>query len=88
MKGLPLKPLFASIAVIFALNACSMSTVSQTTNDPTPLTAAQIEQQHADNPFFKPYGTFLIFPHQDVCNMRMVIGMDCAILTMTQHKLL
>ncbi|MBB1427177.1 M3 family metallopeptidase [Shewanella sp. SG44-2] len=62
MKGIPLKPLFASIAVIFALNACSMSTVSQTTNDPTPLTAAQIEQQHADNPFFKPYGTFFEIP--------------------------
>ncbi|MCT8986835.1 M3 family metallopeptidase [Shewanella phaeophyticola] len=61
MKGATLKPIVASIALIFALNACSVSSPQQASVE-APLTAEQIKQQHADNPFFKPYGTFFEMP--------------------------
>ncbi|GGP39259.1 M3 family metallopeptidase [Shewanella saliphila] len=61
MKGATLKPIVASIALIFALNACSVSSTQQASVE-APLTAEQIKQQHADNPFFKPYGTFFEMP--------------------------
>lgn len=61
MKGATLKPIVASIALIFALNACSVSSTQHVSTE-VPLTAEQIKQQHADNPFFKPYGTFFDIP--------------------------
>ncbi|WP_350431100.1 M3 family metallopeptidase [Shewanella sp. H8] len=60
MKGSSLKPLFAGIAVVFALSACSSPTAETTTE--MVLSVTQIKQQHADNPFFKPYGTFFEIP--------------------------
>ncbi|WP_153916200.1 M3 family metallopeptidase [Shewanella sp. TC10] len=67
MKGLTLKPLVSAMALTLMLSACandSAQTTTTTTQAPN-VVANNIIEQNANNPFFKPYGTFMEIPDFD-----------------------
>ncbi|MCL1068767.1 M3 family metallopeptidase [Shewanella olleyana] len=69
MKGLTLKPLFSAMALTLVLSACANDSAPNTA--PTQaaqapnVVASSIIEQNANNPFFKPYGTFMEIPDFD-----------------------
>ncbi|MBR9727042.1 M3 family metallopeptidase [Shewanella intestini] len=63
MKGLPLKPLVASITLALTLTACGMTTEVKTNTAANEF--AQLKQANAQNPFFVEYGTFQEIPDFD-----------------------
>ena len=69
MQGLTLKPLVGAIALALALSACSATDTQTITATPTAVApnvlAADIIAQNANNPFFKPYDTFMGIPDFD-----------------------
>ncbi|MDO6677898.1 M3 family metallopeptidase [Shewanella sp. 4_MG-2023] len=66
MKGLTLTPLFSAMALTLALSACSDNNVEtvQTSQAPNAVATTSITQD-ANNPFFKPYDTFMEIPDFD-----------------------
>ncbi|MEZ9593709.1 M3 family metallopeptidase [Shewanella sp. 10N.261.52.F9] len=68
MKGLTLKPIVSAVALALALTACSASNTTNTTNTGAEaqvapnVVAQQIIENNANNPFFKPYDTYLGIP--------------------------
>ncbi|WP_445946824.1 M3 family metallopeptidase [Shewanella sp.] len=66
MKGLRLSPLFSAMTLTLALSACSDNSDAQNqTKIAATQTSAQMIAKHADNPFFKQYGTFQEIPDFD-----------------------
>ena len=65
MKGLTLKPVVSAVALALALTACSASNTTTTTQEAPNVVAAQIIENNASNPFFKPYETYLGIPDFD-----------------------
>lgn len=64
MKGLTLKPLIGAMGLALTLSACSSQSIdanAQQTAAPNAL-ASQIIAQNSNNPFFKPYDTFMDIP--------------------------
>ena len=66
MKGLTLTPVFSAMALTLALSACSDNNVEtvQTSQAPNAVATTSITQD-ANNPFFKPYDTFMEIPDFD-----------------------
>ncbi|MCC4832384.1 M3 family metallopeptidase [Shewanella sp. 1_MG-2023] len=66
MKGLTLKPLVSAMALTLMLSACANDNAQTTTTTQAPnVIANNIIEQNANNPFFKPYGTFMEIPDFD-----------------------
>ncbi|PMG75908.1 peptidase M3 [Shewanella sp. 10N.286.51.B7] len=69
MKGLTLKPLVSAMALTLMLSACANDKAQTTTTTQAPnVIANNIIEQNANNPFFKPYGTFMEIPDFDKIN--------------------
>ncbi|WP_299008432.1 M3 family metallopeptidase [uncultured Shewanella sp.] len=65
MKGLTLKPLVSAIALTLALSACNTANITSQENTAPNVIAETIMKNNADNPFFKPYGTYYNIPDFD-----------------------
>ncbi|GIU52729.1 M3 family metallopeptidase [Shewanella sp. KT0246] len=65
MKGLTLKPLVSAMALTVMLSACANDNVQTNTTQAPNVVASNIIEQNANNPFFKPYGTFMEIPDFD-----------------------
>ncbi|MCL1145824.1 M3 family metallopeptidase [Shewanella marinintestina] len=65
MKGLTLKPIVSAVALALALTACSASNTTNTGAEAQVapnVVAQQIIENNVNNPFFKPYDTYLGIP--------------------------
>ncbi|WP_299496020.1 M3 family metallopeptidase [uncultured Shewanella sp.] len=65
MKGLTLKPLVSAIALTLALSGCNTANTTTQQNTNPNVVAQNIINNNADNPFFKPYGTYYNIPDFD-----------------------
>ncbi|WP_144208795.1 M3 family metallopeptidase [Shewanella donghaensis] len=66
MKGLTLKPLFSAMALTLMLSACASDSAQTNAASQAPnVVATNIMEQNVNNPFFKPYDTFMEIPDFD-----------------------